>query len=453
MSKTFCPLPWIFQAIRSNGDLRICCQSNASKNKGLLKKEDGSVYNAGKDSLEQARNSMTLKETRLAMLEGKNPPSCLRCEKEDKAGIISQRQIEKKLWKNSFSIETARRQTQTDGSINTSELPLIYYDLRLGNHCNLKCRMCGPMDSDAWYSDHIKVWNSRTFKDSHGKVEIVKKGAYQTKNKDYDWHLSPSFWKQIQSNSANIRQLYTVGGEPFLIERHWELLKSIGDSGTAHQAVIEYNTNLTLLPKKMMELWRHFKCINIGVSIDAVGKLNDYIRHPSQFKNIEENLLQLQQSRNSLLIWINTTVQVYNILHLTDLIQWRLTAHSSWLNEENVINFHALHNPHFLNVKILPHCYKQKVEQKILQFLSSLEEKLDPQIYSPSASKKIIFSLNKSLKSYIRYMNSEDWSHLIPKFWNYTKKLDAIRKQSLKAVLPELFESLSLWMKQQNKTL
>ena len=449
MSKTFCPLPWIFQAVRNNGDLRLCAQSNAGVGRGLLKKEDGSIYNAGRDSLKLARNSITLKQTRLDMLKGKNPSACLRCEKEDKAGIISRRKIENELWKEVFSIDRARKLTKKDGSINTRELPLIYYDLRLGNHCNLKCRMCGPTDSSAWYSDHLKVWGGRSFKDSHGQVELVQKknGTYYTKNQDYEWHLSLSFWRQIKANAKNIRQLHTVGGEPFLIEKHWELLQSIIDSGTANQTIIEYNTNLTLVPKKMMELWKHFELIKIGVSIDAVGELNNYIRYPSRFENIESNLEQLSLSCNNLLIWINTTVQAYNVFHLTDLIQWKLKQKSLTLNKDNVINFHALHNPNFLNIKILPKSYKMKVEEKFNQFLFSLTENLEQAGYTKPISKKITFSLNKNLKSYINYMNSEDWSHLIPKFWYYTKKLDEIRKQKLQSAIPELFESISNWMK------
>ena len=455
MSKTFCPLPWIFQAIRSNGDIRLCAQSNAGVGQGLLKKEDGSLYNAGKDSLELARNSITLKQTRLDMLKGKNPPSCLRCEKEDKAGIISRRQTEKELWKEVFPIEKAYKLTKKDGSIDTKEFPLICYDLRLGNHCNLKCRMCGPTDSDAWYSDHLKIWGGRSFKDSHGKVELVQKknGAYHTKNQDYEWHLSSSFWRQIKSNARNIRQLHTVGGEPFLIEKHWELLQSIIDGGTANQTVIEYNTNLTVLPKKMMDLWRHFKLIKIGISIDGIRELNNYIRHPSRFENIEKNLDQLNSSGDNFLIWINTTVQLYNILHLTDLIQWRLKKPSLSLNKNNLINFHALHNPNFLNVKVLPKTYKRRVEEKFNQFLSSLKQNLDQSAYTKKSSERILFSLNKSLKSYVNYMNSEDWSHLIPKFWNYSRKLDGIRKQKLQISAPELFESLSEWMKQHHKNL
>ena len=56
LSKTFCPIPWIFQAVRNNGDIRVCCQANVTKNQGVVRNADGRSYNAGRDSMEEARN-------------------------------------------------------------------------------------------------------------------------------------------------------------------------------------------------------------------------------------------------------------------------------------------------------------------------------------------------------------------------------------------------------------
>ena len=43
------------------------------------------------------------------------------------------------------------------------------------------------------------------------------------------------------------------------------------------------------------------------------------------------------------------------------------------------------------------------------------------------------------LGGYVKYMNSEDWSHLIPKFFQYTNKLDEIRGEKISDVVPELY--------------
>ena len=76
MSKTFCPIPWIFQAVRNNGDVSVCCQANVTKNQGVVRKPDGSSYNAGRDDMVEARNNDMMKAIRKNMLEGKWSDEC-----------------------------------------------------------------------------------------------------------------------------------------------------------------------------------------------------------------------------------------------------------------------------------------------------------------------------------------------------------------------------------------
>ena len=71
MPDTFCPIPWIFQAVRANGDIRVCCQANVTKNQGVIRKVDGTAYNAGRDGMEESRNAEMMKIIRLNRLEGR----------------------------------------------------------------------------------------------------------------------------------------------------------------------------------------------------------------------------------------------------------------------------------------------------------------------------------------------------------------------------------------------
>ena len=449
MSKTWCPLPWISQSVRNNGDIRLCCQANASKSRGILKKNNGEIYNVAKDNLSDATNSPTLRAIRLKMLKGGKPSECVRCQKEESNGIASRRIYETANWKDFFSFEKAVEATDRKGYINLARNPIVHYDLRFGNRCNLKCRMCGPTESDSWYPDHVKVWGTKVFKDTHGLVELVQKnkGLYQTKNQDYNWIDSLHFWKQIKANAQHIKLIHTVGGEPFLIEKHYELLSMIIKHGLPQDVTIEYNTNLTFLPEKALKLWKYFKRVHIGVSIDGPGAINDYIRYPSRFEKIEQNLDRLDKSCGNFILWIATTVQAYNIFYLTDLIHWKLKKHFQNVNSlesrEPILTLHSLHNPDFLNVKILPKAYKDQVREKFNNFLSSLDSITKKEGYSGKESFKIQRASEKLLKAYLNYMNSEDWSHLIPKFIKYTGSLDRMRKEQLKHIMPELYQSLS----------
>jgi len=114
MSNTFCPIPWIFQAVRNNGDIRICCQANVTKNRGVVRKADGSSYNAGKDDMTEARTADFMNIVRKNMLEGRWSDECGRCCTEEESGLRSRRQYEQH-WDIKF--EDAVRVTNSDGRL------------------------------------------------------------------------------------------------------------------------------------------------------------------------------------------------------------------------------------------------------------------------------------------------------------------------------------------------
>ena len=70
MPDTFCPLPWVHQAFRNNGDVRVCCQANQSPNKGIVTREDGSTFNAATATLDESRNSPLMNRLRKNMISG-----------------------------------------------------------------------------------------------------------------------------------------------------------------------------------------------------------------------------------------------------------------------------------------------------------------------------------------------------------------------------------------------
>ncbi len=77
-NRAWCPLPWMSVNVRNNGDLRVCCNANTGLDQGLVKKEDGTIYNLGTDGMEEFRNAKIMKDIRKSMLEGKFHPSCIR---------------------------------------------------------------------------------------------------------------------------------------------------------------------------------------------------------------------------------------------------------------------------------------------------------------------------------------------------------------------------------------
>ena len=81
------------------------------------------------------------------------------------------------------------------------------------------------------------------------------------------------------------------------------------------------NTNLTLFPKKYIDILSTFEKVIIGYSLDGIGSVNDYIRQDSNWHTIETNmkLWENVKSKIDLYTYIHTTVQAYNFHDLKNI--------------------------------------------------------------------------------------------------------------------------------------
>jgi hypothetical protein len=426
----YCPIPWMFQAVRNNGDIRICCQANVTKNQGVVRKKDGTSYNAGKDNMVEARNADLMKIVRKNMLEGRWSQECGRCKQEEDAGLRSRREYEQE-W--DFKLEDAIRITEKDGFINPDDVPLVYYDLRFGNLCNLKCRMCGPTDSHSWYEDWLQIEGGDGFQDTHGYVKLQKNSKGRLETKDYDWHSSESFWKHIESNIPNMEHVYMAGGEPLMIERHYDFLQKCVDMGRAEKMILEYNTNMTNLQPRVLKLWEKFKIVRIGASIDGIGKVLEYQRYPAKWKHVLKNLQVIDSLGSNVQAWLACTVTTLNVFHIPEFIKWKIQE--SGFKKINsgkklpVLTIHVAHHPNHACIKSLPDEMKRLVREKYDNFKDWLiNEGLDPRI--EQAAMKIINTI-------VVFMMSEDTSRKWNWFREFTRQLDLLRDQNIVDIVPE----------------
>jgi hypothetical protein len=430
MTNTFCPIPWNFQAIRANGDVRICCQANVTKNQGVVRKEDGTAYNAGQDNLENARNATLMKIVRKNMLEGVWSEECGRCKSEEDNGLVSRRSYENDQW--SLDLDFIRKNTKEDGAINTADFPVVYYDLRFGNFCNLKCRMCGPTDSNAWYEDWIKLTDSYKFNDTSGPIEIVKttKGLEVSA---FNWVENEQFWEQLEANIHNIEHVYFAGGEPMLIERHYDFLERCVSLGRANKITVEYNTNMSTLPSRVTNLWTKFKQVRIGASVDGMGSVVEYQRYPAKWEKILKNLRAVDALPSNVISWLAFTVTAYNVNHMIDFMKWKLTDSGfkriNSTNRRPVVTYHVAHHPKHLNIRVLPDNYKEELTKKFNDFVQWVKDN--------NFNEHVIKHATEIASGVTKYMNSDSyyathWSEFV----TYTRKLDDIRGESLIDVEP-----------------
>lgn len=442
-----CPIPWIHQAVQSTGDLRVCCHASHGPERGVLKDAQGNSLKAYNTDLTEARNHPLLKEIRAYMMQGKWHPECKRCQTETESGVNSRPIYENQYWIDSglYQWNNLLNFTDSDGNINTEEIECSFYDIRLGNFCNLKCRMCGPTDSSLWYDDYAKLWDTTSYKDSHGRVEMVKnfKNKFVPVSDPYQWYEKEGYWIQMNRQMKEIKKMMIVGGEPLLIEKHYDFLQECVTNGYANNIILEYNSNCTSIPQRAFDLWKEFKEVRIGASIDGYGAVNDYIRYPSKFSHIHKNLVKLKRATGNYKVWIAATINIYNILYLPDFIEWIID--NNLFNAEDtdvrpILTPHPLHRPNFQNIRILPKDAKQYVEKNFNQKRIHLENVISKKIKDPFQKERSLNDMNKILDEYINFMWEDDYSDQLKKFWQTTRKLDQMRNLSLEKSVPELYE-------------
>jgi len=442
-SPTFCVLPWIHFATRPNGDMRLCCSSNASgaggdHTVGLVKMEDGKPANFGRETPMEAWNNDYMKSVRTTMLNGQIPASCTKCFEEEKVGVVSKRIWESGTWHrddDGVDIPYLIEQTQADGTVPEE---LVYLDLRLGHTCNIKCVMCSPHDSSKWVADHKKLIPVLQDPDVKRQMQWDKS---QFNNK---WHEKDTFWEEMYAQIPNLKQVYFAGGEPLMIKEHKMFIEEIIRQGYQDKILLRYNSNGLLVDEDLIELWSKFKKVKFAISMDASHGRDEYIRFPTNFDTVEKTLHMLDNTPDNIQTSLATAIQIFNVKHLPDFMKWKLESGFKKLNSGTVpggvqmggglVNMHLLYIPTFLSIQILPEHDKQEVKERFMDFKDYL--------WNNYRQDDDFWKVNpygwKRWEAVMNHMNAQDNSHLLPGFKEYTNKLDAIRNLNAAKVFPEL---------------
>jgi hypothetical protein len=440
-SATFCALPWIHFATRPNGDMRLCCSANASgagddHTVGLVKNDEGSPANFGRETPMSAWNNTYMKNVRTTMIKGEIPSSCTKCFQEESKGIVSKRVWETGSWMiDGLDLSELIDNTQADGTVPEK---LMYLDLRLGHTCNLKCIMCSPHDSSKWVADHKKVFP--LFKHNELKSQM----SWDEKTFNNKWYEQPTFWEELYKQIPNLRQVYFAGGEPLMIKEHKIFLKEIIRQGYADKILIRYNSNGLLLDDETIEIWKSFKKVKFAVSIDDVSDRNHYIRFPTDWEVLERNMHILDNTPSNVHVSIATAIQIMNIKTLPELAKWKITQNFKKVNFENVyegveagggiFNMHLLYIPTYLSIQCLPKEDKAEVRKIFAEFATWLHEnyRQDDDFW-----KRNPYGWSR-WNAVLDFMDSEDHTHLLPAFSEYIEKMDVVRHTNFQETFPLL---------------
>ena len=405
--------PFTGLATREDGAIKICCRSQPI---GWIQEE----------SLESAWNNDAMKTVRKQILCGERPEVCKPCFDLEDQGVESlrQRHINGVIPEARINLYPNALDVLRDDYTMPFEFPTI--EIKLNNLCNLKCRMCNPLDSTSWKDwDEVKPFYE---KENNYLVPTVAKLVRTPGQYIGPFDDTNRWWSSFEKLLPYFRRVEFAGGEPLMDPQHYRILDML--KPYAKNIEIKYATNGTTLGIKggrtIHDYWPYFRSVAVNVSIDGIHDVYNYIRGNGDFNLIEKNIKEIKSIPTVSRVVGAFTAQAGNILQAAECVDY-------FINEMNIIFYsHRVSYPNILSAQVLP----QPLKEIAIERLESVSNRLStfPAIEKNHLLEKIT---RQQIKDNINYLKAKDQSHLWTEFIEFNNKLDKTRNQNLLDACPE----------------
>jgi pyruvate-formate lyase-activating enzyme len=382
-------------SVDPDGYVKPCCVST-----------DKFKYNLGHNTLAEIVNSPEMIQIRQDMLDGKLVPGCRECYQQEQYGGRSLRQVHTDTWQYIPSVKA-----KLENPTITLDICVEYFDLRFGNLCNLQCRSCTPS-------------NSSQLAKEFRQLNI----PFQVQTNINNWYHTDTFIDNIKSQLDNIRVLYITGGEPTIIEKNFEILEYLINKGKSQDIILQLNTNLTNVKPRFLDLLSKFKYVILFASIDGLGSVQEYLRYPSKWTQIDKNLRSLLDLKSdNMIIKPTPVIQNVNLSTIVDLFEYFEDFNRIAGKRLIEIAPIVLNNPKHSDIVYLPVEYKQTCWRAIKEWLATATYQT-PELHTIMSQVE-----NKC-------MVEVDYHTELAEFKRQTDIFDQHREMSLATINPELYE-------------
>ena len=390
LPESFCFSPWAHLEISSKGEFKPCCVFRES-----VKDKNNRPYNINTDSIEKVYHSQYLQDLRQSFLKGERPPGCSNC-----------------WFKESISNRSNRQWTQDHLGLKAHKLDiekvddlknLISLDIKLGNLCNFKCRVCNERSSSKIAEEQLRLAPD-------------KKNHIREINAQGRWAENPQIWEMFNTIGGQLINIDFYGGEPFLIPQQKIFLNHLVDRGYAAQIRLHYNSNGSIYPESLIELWRNFREVDLSFSIDNLGARFE-LERGGKWAEVEQNIdRMLKYKLPNMVLSVLTTVSIQNVYYLDQLIDW---FESKAFNQ---LELNMLEIPRCLSIG----CMNPWTTEAVIAKLNAV-----------APAKKHRYKLESIIKFLEQAMQRDD---LTDQLTEYMNNLDSIRNQSWHTTHREIAE-------------
>jgi hypothetical protein len=406
--------PFTGLATREDGAVKVCCRSAPI---GFIQD----------DSLENIWNNHLMRQVRSQVLNDQRPDVCKPCFDLEDQGVESlrQRHINGVIPEARINLYPNALDQLTENYTMPFEFPTM--EIKLNNLCNLKCRMCNPLDSTSW-KDWDKV--EPFYKKEQNFLVPTIKNLVNTPGKYIGtFDDSDNWWESFEKLLPYFRRVEFAGGEPLMDPQHYKILDMLKPYGANIE--LKYATNGTTLGiskgRTIHDYWPHFRSIAVNVSIDGIHDVYNYIRGNGDFRQVEANIREIQKIPNVSRIVGAFTAQAGNILQAAECIDY-------FINHLGIVFYsHRVSYPNCLSAQVLPNELKALAITKLLTVKSQIDE-WDAIKKNPLLGKVT----HQQIKDNINYLQAKDQNNLWSDFVEFNRQLDASRGQGpLEMVVPE----------------
>jgi len=421
LEKYFCSSPWLHMRINSAGEYEVC--------RWVDTKYINHEFNlADKNPIEFFQKDMAV--FRSDLLAGNKNLICNECHQMDQyrkpSGRI--RQLLKvgvdhdnfdKTLKSSTYLDKFHSSFETQG---LTDLHPIDWQIDLGNYCNSACVFCDPISSSKLATEFKKL----------KIIDSVPKKS---------WTQDPALVdKFIQSVCTlnNIQYMHFLGGETLITPAFKHIIKALISNGVSKSISLGFTTNLTVWDDELIELFKQFSQIHMGLSIESMDPINDYVRYPSQIDQVKTVLSRwlTVSKENNWLVQLRITPTCLTIDSLVTVYSY------AYEHDLSVESCNFLNRPEFMRPSVLPQAIRDSIIKSLESWIQTHSDRIvDNQIINtrdPNIAKQHII---QDAESYVNYLKNEpDESHRSPALIEYLKRLESNRGNSVLDYLPQYEE-------------
>ena len=412
-SCTFCMHPFTGLATREDGAIKVCCRSLP-------------IGNIKNETLEEAWNGEKMREVRRQVLSDERPDVCKPCFDLEDQGVQSlrQRHIANNIPESRVNLYPDALKSLTTDMTMPFELPTM--EIKINNLCNLKCRMCNPLDSTQW-----KDWNSiveHYKKEDNYLVKAVEdlgltKAPYVGLFDD-----KKEWWDSLRKLLPHFKRVEFAGGEPLMDPMHYKILDLLSENGKNIE--IKYATNGTVLGIKgrwIKDYWPKFKSVAVNVSIDGIDEVYEYVRSNGKFQDVVDNVRIMKNIPTVSRIVGAFTVQSNNIMQIDKVIDY-------FLNKLEIVFYsHRVQYPRALSAQVLPKELKDKVIAKLELMKDKIKE------YRLVKEHPILEKITlQQIQDNINFLKARDLNQYWKDCVDFNHRLDKTRNQGpFEKIIPE----------------